>query len=48
MEDIREQLAGDIQIRPYNGRYKIYIIADAEKMTVQAQNAILKTIEEPP
>ena len=48
VEDIREQLAGDIQIRPYNGRYKIYIIADAEKMTVQAQNAILKTIEEPP
>lgn len=48
VEDIREQLTGDIQIRPYNGRYKIYIIPDAEKMTVQAQNAILKTIEEPP
>lgn len=48
VEDIREQLTGDIQIRPYNGKYKIYIIQDAEKMTVQAQNAILKTIEEPP
>lgn len=48
VEDIREQLTGDIQIRPYNGNYKIYIIPDAEKMTVQAQNAILKTIEEPP
>ena len=48
VEDIRDQLTGDIQIRPYNGKYKIYIIADAEKMTVQAQNAILKTIEEPP
>lgn len=48
VEDIRTQLTGDIQIRPYNGKYKIYIIADAEKMTVQAQNAILKTIEEPP
>lgn len=48
VEDIRSQLAGDIQIRPYNGNYKIYIIPDAEKMTVQAQNAILKTIEEPP
>lgn len=48
VEDIREQLTGDISIRPYNGKYKIYIIQDAEKMTVQAQNAILKTIEEPP
>ena len=48
VEDVREQLVGDIQIRPYSGRYKIYIIDDADKMTVQAQNAILKTIEEPP
>ncbi len=48
VDDVRDQLVGDAQIRPYNGRYKIYIISDAEKMTVQAQNAILKTIEEPP
>lgn len=48
VDDIRTQLTGDIQIRPYNGKYKVYIIADAEKMTIQAQNAILKTIEEPP
>lgn len=48
VDDVREQLAGDIRIRPYSSRYKIYIIDDADKMTVQAQNAILKTIEEPP
>ncbi len=48
VEDIREKLTGDVMIRPYSGKYKIYIIPDAEKMTVQAQNAILKTIEEPP
>ena len=48
VEDVREQLVEDIQIKPYNGRYKVYIIDEAEKMTVQAQNAILKTIEEPP
>lgn len=48
IEDIREQLAGDIQIKPYQSRYKIYIVPDSEKMTVQAQNALLKTIEEPP
>ncbi len=48
VDDIREQLIGDIQIKPYSSKYKIYIIDEAEKLTVQAQNAMLKTIEEPP
>ncbi len=34
--------------RPYQGPYKIYIIPEADRMTAQAQNALLKTIEEPP
>ena len=37
-----------MEIKPYTGPYKIYIVDEAEKMTVQAQNALLKTIEEPP
>ncbi len=48
VEEIRQQVVNDIQIKPYNGKYKIYIISEAEKMTAQAQNALLKTIEEPP
>lgn len=48
VEDIREQLVNDVQIKPYSSRYKIYIVPDADKMTVQAQNALLKTLEEPP
>lgn len=48
VDDIRESLVQDIQIKPYNGLYKVYIIDEAEKLTVQAQNALLKTIEEPP
>lgn len=48
VEDIRQQLNNDIAIKPYYGPKKIYIIADCEKMTVQAQNALLKTLEEPP
>lgn len=48
VDDVREALVNDIQIKPYNGLYKVYIVDEAEKMTVQAQNAILKTIEEPP
>lgn len=48
VEDIRQQLNGDILIKPYSSLYKIYIIDEAEKLTIQAQNALLKTIEEPP
>lgn len=48
VDDIREQLNSDIAIKPYSGKYKIYIIREANKMTEQAQNALLKTIEEPP
>lgn len=48
VDDIREQVNNDIVIKPYSSRYKIYIIPEADIMTVQAQNALLKTIEEPP
>lgn len=48
IDDIRIQINNDIVIKPYSSRYKIYIIDEAEKMNVQAQNALLKTIEEPP
>ena len=48
VEDVRSQINDTMAVRPYNGGYKIYIVDEAEKMTVQAQNALLKTIEEPP
>ncbi len=48
VEDIRQQINGDVSVRPYSSKYKIYIVDEAEKMNVQAQNALLKTIEEPP
>lgn len=48
VDEVREQINGDISIKPYSNEYKIYIVDDAEKMNVAAQNAILKTIEEPP
>ena len=48
VDDIREGLNNDIAIKPYKGPFKIYIVDEAEKMTIQAQNALLKTIEEPP
>ena len=48
VDDIRTQLYNDIVIKPYSNQYKIYIVDEAEKMNQQAQNALLKTIEEPP
>ena len=48
VDDIRSQVNGDIMIKPYSSPYKIYIIPEADLLTVQAQNALLKTIEEPP
>lgn len=48
VDDIRTQVNSDIGIKPYSSKYKIYIIDEAEKMNPQAQNALLKTIEEPP
>ncbi len=48
VEDIRSQINQDVGIKPYQGPRKVYILNEGEKMTVQAQNALLKTLEEPP
>ena len=48
VDDIRIQVANDVMIKPYSGPKKIYIINEGEKMTAAAQNALLKTLEEPP
>lgn len=48
VDDIREQIGKNIELKPYKNRYKIFIVEKADTMTVQAQNSLLKTIEEPP
>jgi len=48
VDDIRRQVNADVAIKPYSSARKVYIINEAEKMTTQAQNALLKTLEEPP
>lgn len=48
VDEIRKQVVSTVDILPYASKYKVYIIKDAEKMNEQAQNALLKTIEEPP
>lgn len=41
-------LIQEATLRPYEGRRKVFILDQAETMTEQAQNALLKTLEEPP
>lgn len=48
VDDIRRSVIDDIVIKPFSSPFKIYIIDEAERMTEQAQNALLKTLEEPP
>ena len=48
VDEIRRQVNNSIAIKPYSSERKVYIIDEAEKMNVQAQNALLKTLEEPP
>ncbi len=47
VDEIRK-IQSEIMIRPLYAKRKVYLIIDGDKMTVQAQNCLLKTLEEPP
>lgn len=46
--DIRDRVMAVIGYRPFEARRRVIIIDGAEDMTVDAQNSLLKTLEEPP
>ena len=48
IDTIREQVVQNMDIKPYQGPYKIIIVTEADTVTIEGQNAMLKTIEEPP
>ena len=45
---IREEIIENIHVKPCMSDYKIYIIDNADSLNIQAQNTLLKTLEEPP
>ena len=47
IEQVR-QLQKDIYLRPYEAKIKTFVINDADKLTLEAANALLKILEEPP
>ncbi|MBR5116424.1 MAG: DNA polymerase III subunit delta, partial [Lachnospiraceae bacterium] len=48
VSEIREQVVQDIVLQPMIGKHRVYIIPEADRMGDEAQNALLKTLEEPP
>ena len=47
VDDIRD-LIENVQYLPANGKYKVYVIDEVHMLSVNAFNALLKTLEEPP
>lgn len=48
VDTVREKINKEVYIKPYSYRYRVFIIEHGDTMNVQAQNAFLKTLEEPP
>lgn len=46
--DAMRELLAQVQVRPFEGGAKVVVLRSADRMTVQAQNCLLKTLEEPP
>ncbi len=46
IEDIRD-LRNQMRFRPLEGRKRIFILVDAERMNITSANSLLKTLEEP-
>ena len=47
VDDVRN-IINEVNKKPYEGDRKVLILYRCDKLTIQAQNALLKTIEEPP
>jgi len=45
---LREELILKLCLKPFRGQYRVAIIDQAETMNIESQNALLKTLEEPP
>lgn len=47
IEEVRSKVY-QASLKPYEGRWKVFIMNHAENLTLDAANALLKTLEEPP
>jgi DNA polymerase III subunit delta' len=47
VEGVREAIA-EVPYRPFEGRHRVIVVVDAERMNPTTANTLLKTLEEPP
>ena len=48
VEEVRERVIKGIAFRPFEGERRVFVIEAAEAMADESQNALLRTLEEPP
>src|SRR5688572_26341608 len=48
VEDVRERVIKGASYRPFEGEHRVFVIEAAEAMGDESQNALLRTLEEPP
>lgn len=48
VDDVREQILKEVYLKPYLSSRRVFIIGEADALSVEAQNALLKILEEPP
>lgn len=48
VDDVREGVIGAVHFRPFEGHRRVFVIEAADAMAEESQNALLKTLEEPP
>jgi len=48
IDQIRKELIPQANLKPFEAEWKVFIIVEADRMNDEAQNAVLKTLEEPP
>lgn len=48
VDEVRERVIEAAAYRPFEGERRVFVVAVAEAMAEESQNALLKTLEEPP
>ncbi len=48
VDDVREQVLNEVYMKPYLGERRVFIIGEGDDLSIEAQNALLKVLEEPP
>lgn len=47
IDQVREEIIGKVNYRPYEGNFRVFVVDDAHLLNEQSQNALLKVLEEP-